>query len=1031
MVTKAKKTGKRIRNGKTSSDCERVFCDWDSPLLKTAAEWLIENHARLESDAENTDALPLFASPPQSDESGGNEEALPIDLSGMDVVLPSSRAIHRLREKLMVTARTLGREYRGPRFFLVGRLPSLLYRRPAEWATDFEETLAWARVLAASDPASLQTLMPTVPDADTTSGWLDLAATARRLGTKVSAENWRFSDVLDQAESDAEQRRWKFLVDAHDRYRAELESAERCDSNVAALDALAENRCRALRSIVLIGASDLTEMVKAMLTKVNVPVAALIAAPESMAGHFDEFGCLIPIRWKEHLLPVRDEQLIPAGGIEDQSQCVGETLAEFGEKYSVDAITIGVTDESQIEPIENHCRFLGVETYRHRGWTLSQTSVGRLLELLLMYQQRRTWRALAALVRHHAVHQFVNRHFEILASEANHPETKSEESKTTRSNRNWLTSLDQLMAEAFPRSIDQPLPTDRDETAVANQIVAAIESWLAPLKAKPQPIRRWSQSLAQVLGTVYPDVAASEQDSTADRSDELVIADPGSDRSARAFASTMDALHGFENLSQTLDTPVDPITAVELLSARISEVALPDHASARKIEILGWLDLALDDAPAMVVCGLNHPFLPEAAASDPFLPTTVQRSLSQRINDRRYARDVHAMHQMLASRESVRFLVGTHSADGSPTPPSRLLAASTPDDAARRVCRLLTENRPKVEVVACETKLPHAAPETPRVDYFRYPAPQPGRTIRTLSVTAFSAYLACPYRFYLRHVLRMRPLDDASLELAANQFGDLVHGALEYFGESDAKDEPDPGEIEKELIAQLHRFADERYGTNTASTVSLQVRQAERRLKTVALRQAERIAQGWRIHAVEASVDELEIDRETKQPKKPTGILLDGEFTGLRGRFDRIDYHAETDRWAILDYKTHGHVPEKKHLKNNPDGTKRWVDLQLPLYRRFIPDLNIPADPVDVELGYFNVAEKDTETKINIASFTESQFTDADELIHHVVRQVRECCFEPNEDGVEFDDYKMMFNEASTTLPDDDENDSEFDEVSA
>src|SRR5690606_33003366 len=135
-------------------------------------------------------------------------------------------------------------------------------------------------------------------------------------------------------------------------------------------------------------------------------------------------------------------------------------------------------------------------------------------------------------------------------------------------------------------------------------------------------------------------------------------------------------------------------------------------------------------------------------------------------------------------------------------------------------------------------------------------------------------------------------------------FGDLVHGALERFGESDQKDEPDPDKIAEALILQLHRYAAQRFGDNTASTVQLQVRQAERRLKTVALRQAERIAQGWRIEKVEASVDELDYDRETKQPKRPTGIMIDGQFTGLRGRFDRIDYHPETGRWAILDYKT-------------------------------------------------------------------------------------------------------------------------------
>ncbi|MBB3205336.1 hypothetical protein FHS27_001136 [Rhodopirellula rubra] len=1016
MVTKMKNTGGRGRRAKNTSQCQRVFCGWDTPLLQTAMHWLIENSGQWGSVQEEAEAMPLLAD--QLDEEpgqpAGDGASNAIDLSSIDLVLPSSRAVSRLKEKLLMAAQAAGRAYRPPRFYLVGRLPSLLYRRPAEWASDFEQTLAWARVLSSSDPAQLQTLVPTLPDADSTTGWLDLATTTRRLWTKTSAENLTFAAVADKVENAAERRRWEFLVKSHDDYLAELKKAERCDPNAAALDAIADNRCRALRPLVLVGATDLPEMVKVMLSQIDTPLTSFVAAPESMAGHFDALGCLVPEKWKDHVLPIRDEQLIPAAGIEDQSHGVTELLAEFGEDYSVDAITIGVTDESQIEPIENQCRMLKVDTYRHFGWTVAETSVGRLMDLLVVYRQRRNWRSLAALVRHAAVFEMVQNHFRSVAEKEGGNKTSVD----------WLTRLDQLMAEAFPRSLDQPLPSKRFESALADEIRDCVETWLAPLNQKRQAIRSWSKVVAEVLGKLFPHAERPEIDSPKDAP---------SDRTAKSAARTVEAveatfrvLEGFEELSVPLDSPVDSNTALELLSARIAEISLPDSPAPNKIEILGWLDLALDDAPALALCGLNHPFVPEASSGDPFLPSSLQKSLNQRINDRRYARDVHAMHQMLCGRQQTRILVGTHSADGSPTPPSRLLAASTADDAARRVCRLLTDHRVSVEIVAESNEAEQeSGGDTNRIDYFRPPPPEPGRTIETLSVTAFSAYLACPYRFYLRHVLRLRPLDDAALELAANQFGDLVHGALEYFGESDLKDESDPSKIEAELIAQLHRFADERYGNNTASTVALQVRQAERRLKTVALRQAERVAAGWRIHAVEASVDELDIDRVTKKPKKPTGILLDGQFTGLRGRFDRIDYHPELDRWAILDYKTHGHLPEKKHLKKLADGSTTWVDLQLPLYRRFIPDLNIPADPVDVELGYFNVAEKDTETKVNIASFTEAQFAQADELIHYCVRQIRDCRFEPSESGVEYDDYEMMFNEATTTIAEDDDESSE------
>lgn len=1007
-IQKTQETQKSLRRSTklvgAAATLSRVFCGWSEPLLVSAANWLIE-HAGDAATIANDDPPDLFSGLDEHDDPCRLDGSTEIrwDLSGFDVVLPSSHAINRLREILIQRiGGDMADAYRSPRFYSVGRLPSLLYARPAEWATDFEQTLAWAKVLSQSDPDPLRTLVPTPPEADATSGWMELAGTVRRLLTSMAAENLTFQSILDRAESSADRQRWEFLVDAQQRYELVLESADRCDPNLSALRAITEQRCRGLRPILLVGTTDLNQIVKAMLSQIKQPVTSLVAAPDTMADRFDSFGSLRPSAWNDHELPIDDEQLIAADSIADQARAVAEALADERQTFSIGQITIGVTDESQVAPIENQCRLIGVPTYRHLGYVVSETSVGRWMDLVVTYQTRRTWRSLAALVRHADVHDMIDRHF--AASE-----------KRPSGVTNWMAKMDLLMSEAFPRTVDLPLPASRAETACVTAVLDCVESWLSPLKQKSQPIRDWSGVLIGLIETLY-----ANRPSTSDSSSSV-----GSDRTSLAIQTTLACLQPFAVLNASLDTPVDAITAMEMLTGRVADSSLPGSPSADHIDILGWLDLALDDSPALVVCGLNHPFVPEASSGDPFLPATLRSSVNQTNNDRRYARDVHAMHQMLSTRSSVRFIVGKRGADESPTPPSRLLAAATAEDSARRVCRLLTEPRP---VVSLKSDAFPTDPAEIERDYFRPPPPQPGRTISTLSVTAFSAYLDCPYRFYLRHVLRMRPLDDAAIELAANQFGDLVHGALEGFGESDAKDEPDPDKIAEALITQLHDYAKKNYGDNTQATVSIQVRQAEKRLRAVAVQQAQRIAEGWRIHAVEASVDEKDFDEITKQPKQPTGIWLDGEFTGLRGRFDRIDRHSETGQWAILDYKTHGHPPEKKHLKNATDGSAKWVDLQLPLYRRFIPDLNIPADPRDVQLGYFNVAEKDIDTKINLASFTDSQFAAADELIDWCVRQIRDCRFEPSPDGVQYDDYEMMFNQTDrgwTIATDDNDDDDE------
>lgn len=170
-------------------------------------------------------------------------------------------------------------------------------------------------------------------------------------------------------------------------------------------------------------------------------------------------------------------------------------------------------------------------------------------------------------------------------------------------------------------------------------------------------------------------------------------------------------------------------------------------------------------------------------------------------------------------------------------------------------------------------------------------------------------------------------------------------------------------------------------------------------MKAVAHVQASRIAAGWRIHEAEASVG-------SKQNAK---IAVDGLSIPVKGRFDRIDVRTihGVNEWAILDYKTHGHPPEKKHLKKTKDG-EQWIDLQLPLYRMMVPYLGIKEDPSLVKLGYFNISAKDEETKVNEASFSESLMQQAEELVKDCVRNILAGKFDPTDDLVQYDDYESI-----------------------
>ena len=929
------------------SNCETVLLGWDAPLLPRVAGLLRQR----------------FASTGE------------LDLSEVICVLPSGRGTDRLRNLVQFEAEQSQLRLLPPELITVGQLASRLFRPPRPIASDFEQVLAWAHVLMQRRAEELRPLLTHVPTGDSITAWLELAGTIQRLHTDLASEDLTFDDVAAASESDQERQRWTLLGELFDAYLGSIDDAGLADPYRSSRQAVDSSQCRSDKIIVLVGTTDLNESLVAMLRSLNhgaaereASIIALIAAPASDAFRFDEFGNVDTQSWLDHELNIQDHQLVSASDVSDQSRAVTETIADYANRYSADEVTIGVTDESLVAPIEVQLRGCGVCSYRHLGWAISETAVGRLFQLTANHLQRRTWQSLAALVRHSDVHALI-----------------TEKLEARQGDNDWLIQLDQMLSCHFPVRVDEPLPVAAvNDFPLAARVPSVVDSWLAPLlqHSQPgQPLARWSVEIGKWLDATYHRAKTSPD---------------GRFRTSMALDATRRMIQRCSSLHPRLDAAVSGDGAIEMIAGRLREQRVAESAKPDDVEILGWLDLALDDAPAMVIAGMNHPFVPAAVTSDPFLPGSLRTRLSMADNERRYARDTHALQLILASRPDTRLIVGRTGADGSPTPPSRLLAAASPEDTARRVRHLFDVRR---EIVSVRHRWDDG-PASTRLPIPSLPADE--FEVTTMSVTAFRDYLVCPYRFFLRHVLKMRPVDDATGELAANQFGDLIHGALENFGKSPDKNETEAAKIEAAMVQHLHDYAKRNYGDATAMAVKLQVKQAERRIETVARRQSERIADGWEIRMTEASVAEAATD-----DSDAAIIHVDGKPMGLRGRFDRIDYQPSTGRWAILDYKTHGHKPEKKHLKHEGDITE-WIDLQLPLYRMMIPFLRLDA-PVDcVELGYFNISEKEEQTKINIAQFDEDLLRKAEEQIQTCIRDIRDKKFEPTEERVPFDDYDMI-----------------------
>jgi hypothetical protein len=247
-----------------------------------------------------------------------------------------------------------------------------------------------------------------------------------------------------------------------------------------------------------------------------------------------------------------------------------------------------------------------------------------------------------------------------------------------------------------------------------------------------------------------------------------------------------------------------------------------------------------------------------------------------------------------------------------------------------------------------------------------------------MRVTEFRDYLACPYRYYLRHRLRLEDLSDQDEELDGAAFGSLAHEALSRFGKGPAAASTSAEEVYAHLSSHLDEAVGEQFGENPLPAVQVQVELLRARLRSLAPWQAKRAAAGWTIRYVEAGQD------------LPSAALsVDGREVRLRGRIDRIDFRPDeslpgTGEWAIFDYKTGDKAqdPERAHRKGG-----RWIDLQLPLYRHLARALGVTGKPA---LGYILLPPDTGEVGEAPAEWSDEDLASADRAAEEVIRKIRQ-----------------------------------------
>ena len=667
-----------------------------------------------------------------------------------------------------------------------------------------------------------------------------------------------------------------------------------------------------------------------------LPVSVLVAAPESLRTGFNAWGCPKVEFWRRRSIEWKNfsEQVLRVSS----PGVLVDKLAGFlsGSIKAGLRTTIGVLSSDLVPALGRAVKRAGAMPHNPEGEPQIRSELGLLLSLFRELLVGDEARAVAGLLR-------IPFLLGILAPGAVMVTV--------------LYRFDRLCETHLPDTLrDMCELLDADEhpdAGMVARILGALDTWRRRFRED------WVAALRALLEAIPPGASQAMREVQENILREVDVLEPLSSQHTRP--------------------------AEDWLALVLRRLAVERSTSSKmlgSVPLLGWLELLWADAPQLILAGMNEGSVPENISDDPFLPGQMREKLGLPSNAERFAAAAYTLQVLIEQRRAgagcLLAFVPQCDISGNPLKPSRLLFLAENDVLPGRVRLLFAEP----EVPAPSPPWQAGWMFTPRMDIGRWK-----KLAACMRATQFRDYLDCPFRFYIRHIANMAPFNAWKMEPDARETGSLLHAVLEAFARDTVlRESTDAGAITRFAIARLEALLEGQYGTRWPLPVSVLADAVRVRLAAFANVQAARRKEGWQIRHAEIPFREL--------LGKP--FCLDADGPEITGKIDRLDFH-ETGRWCIIDYKTSAkaQTPADAHLaslrKNAtwppdfacivPDNEKqheidlectenfaghdaagekkrarRWVDLQLPLYR-YLTGLALGVPFKQTCLAYFNLPQ--------------------------------------------------------------------------
>ncbi|MGE0143533.1 MAG: PD-(D/E)XK nuclease family protein [Planctomycetota bacterium] len=715
-------------------------------------------------------------------------------------------------------------------------------------------------------------------------------------------------------------------------------------------EALSDRR-NAADVVHLVGITELSRRLRELLDSGPWAVQPWIIASAGSAQRFDRVGALAPGPWRGRPPIVPRDRIALATDPIHQAEAGLDAVARIAERchgsLSADEVLLVAADPELAPWVVREFRASGIGVHDARGTELRHLAPLRLLGRVREFQSNASTASLRRMVGLSALESAVDL--------------------------DLVRRLDDWRTRHLDRPLGESWLDESADIAELEPLLAQVASALDRLPARAS-LARFAVDIGEWLRQVFA---------------RAIETSPRSMLTA-SIQALSECLGEIAAVPETLLQPMDRTVALDWLCAWVGDQRVREAPQRDELELVGWLELLFDPAPATVILGMNEGCVP-SGSRDALLTDSLRRTLGLPTSESRLVRDQYVLATAL-ERGPVDVVLGRKDSAGDPLTPSRLLLTGDGEELAERVTSLFAEPPARVVERAGESACGRVLP------------PGGECALEKLRVTAFRDYIHCPYRFWLRHILRLESVEVAGSDFNAATSGTLVHEVLHAVGkEIAAGSAPDTERMTAILDAELDRELQRLAGADDRGLIRLQRRFLRARMLPFVEHQMGLSAEGWEIAALECDL-KADLDMADQSPLR------------ILGRVDRVDRLREAEGWRlrVIDYKT-GADASKPDGGIARDGTFR--DLQLPLYRFMVERIDEATraawfgDPrariVSVETGYFGIAAELNKTGFRAASKLDDRYDEAIARAREIVRAIRRGDFAMNPDASAYPDEPL------------------------